>query len=84
MEEERFKEGRERDHRVKAEDSRNGRTLWITWANTLTVENKNGGPSFPGGSVIENLPANAGDRGSVLVQEDPTCCGATKPLWYNY
>ena len=26
---------------------------------------------FPGGSVIKNLPANAGDEGSSLGQEDP-------------
>ena len=25
----------------------------------------------PGGSVIKNLPANAGDLGSILVREDP-------------
>ena len=28
---------------------------------------------FPGGSVVKNPPANAGDKGSVLGQEDPTC-----------
>ena len=26
---------------------------------------------FPGGSVVKNLPANAGDVGSVPGQEDP-------------
>ena len=31
-------------------------------------------PGFPGGAVVENLPANAGDTGSTLVWEDPTCC----------
>ena len=25
---------------------------------------------FPGGSVVKNLPANAGDAGSILGQED--------------
>ena len=39
---------------------------------------------FPGGTVVKNLPANAGDTGSALVQEDPTCCGATKPMHHNY
>ena len=29
------------------------------------------GGGFPGGSVIKNLPANAGDEGSSLGQEDP-------------
>ena len=27
---------------------------------------------FPGGAVVKNLPANAGDMGLILVQEDPT------------
>ena len=26
---------------------------------------------FPGGSAVKNLPANAGDAGSILGQEDP-------------
>ena len=26
---------------------------------------------FPGGSVVKNLPANAGDAGLILGQEDP-------------
>ena len=26
---------------------------------------------FPGGSAVENPPANAGDEGSILGQEDP-------------
>ena len=29
---------------------------------------------FPGGPVVKNLPADAGDKGL-----DFTCCGATKP-----
>ena len=33
---------------------------------------------FPGGSVVKNLPANAGDTSSIL---DP---GRTYPLWSNY
>ena len=33
---------------------------------------------FPGGSVIENPPANAEDM------EDPTCHGETKPLSHDY
>ena len=40
--------------------------------------------NIPGGPMVKNLPANAGDMGSVLVQEDPTCCGATKPMCHNY
>ena len=34
---------------------------------------------FPAGLVVKNLPANAGDMGSVP-WEDLTCCGATKPV----
>ena len=26
---------------------------------------------FPGGSVVKNLPTNAGDTGSILTREDP-------------
>ena len=40
--------------------------------------------SFPGSSEVKNPPANAGDVGSVLIQEDPTCHGAAKPVCHNY
>ena len=40
---------------------------------------------FPGGSVVENPPANAGDtRVPSLIQKDSTCHGATKPVHHNY
>ena len=43
---------------------------------------------FPGGAVVKNPPANAGDTGPgglrALDQEDPICCGATKPVSHNY
>ena len=39
---------------------------------------------FPGGAVVKNPPANAGETGSILVREDPTCHGATKPVCHNY
>ena len=39
---------------------------------------------FPGGAVVENLPANARDTGSSPVWEDPTCRGATGPVSHNY
>ena len=39
---------------------------------------------FPGGAVVKNLPANAGTQVWSLVQEDPTCRGATKPMCHNY
>ena len=35
---------------------------------------------FPGGPVDRNPPASAGDMGSTLVWEHPTCLGATKPV----
>ena len=35
---------------------------------------------FPGGPVVKNPPTNAGDMGLILVWEDPTGCGATKPM----
>ena len=43
---------------------------------------------FPGGSVVKNPSANAGDiecrRIQSLIWEDPTCCRATKPMHHNY
>ena len=39
---------------------------------------------FPGGAVDKNLPANAGDTGSMPGQEDPTGRRATKPVSHNY
>ena len=37
----------------------------------------------PGGAVVENPPANAGVPGLALVVEDPTCCGAGRPMCHN-
>ena len=39
---------------------------------------------FPGGAVDRNLPASAGDPGSIPIREDPTFRGATKPVSHNY
>ena len=39
---------------------------------------------FPGGAVVKNPPAHAGDTGLILVWEDPTCRGAMKPVCHNY
>ena len=33
---------------------------------------------------IKNPPANAGDTGSSPGPEDPTCCGAIKPVRHKY
>ena len=38
---------------------------------------------FPGGPVVKNPPANAGDTGLILLWEDSTCQDATKPLHHN-
>ena len=32
----------------------------------------------------KNLPANAGDTGSIPGQEDSTCCRATKSMYHNF
>ena len=40
--------------------------------------------SFPGGSVVLNPTANAGDTVRLLMQKDPTCCRATKFMRYSY
>ena len=39
---------------------------------------------FPGGAVVKNPPANAGDTGSIPGPEDPTCRGATKTMHHHY
>ena len=53
---------------------------------------------FPGGAVVKNPPARAslvaqwlriclpmqGTRVRAPVREDPTCCGATKPVSHNH
>ena len=39
---------------------------------------------FPGGAVVKNSPANAGDTGSIPGWENPTSRRATKPVRHNY
>ena len=39
---------------------------------------------FPGGLVVKNSPASAGDVGSILAQEGSTCRGVTKPESHSY
>ena len=39
---------------------------------------------FPGGAAVKNQPDSAGDMGSSPGEEDPTCCGATKPVHHSY
>jgi len=38
---------------------------------------------FPGGPLVESLPANARNVGSILVWENSTCHGAAEPLCHN-
>ena len=40
--------------------------------------------SFPGGSVVKNPPANAGDMGSILDQGRSPRGGATEPMHHCY
>ena len=42
---------------------------------------------FPGGTLVKDPPCNAGDAGSILAwgtKIPHACCGATKPMHYNY
>ena len=39
---------------------------------------------FPGGAAVKNLPANAGDTGSIPGPGRSTSCGTTKPVRHNY
>ena len=48
------------------------------------LPNKSAAWGFPGGAVVENLPANAGTRVRALVWEDPTCRGAAGPVSHSY
>ena len=55
--------------------------LEINYKKNTAKEHKQG---FPGGAVVENLPANAGDTGSSPGLGDPTCRRATRPVSHNY
>ena len=39
---------------------------------------------FPSGAEVKNRLPMQGTRVRALVQEDPTCCGSTKPVRHNY
>ena len=39
---------------------------------------------FPGGAVVKNRLPTHGTQVRALVQEDPTCRGATKPMRHSY
>ena len=65
-------------------------TIWFSncalgiYPNDLKTAQKPVHGGFPGGAVVKNPPAKAGDRVQALVREDPTCRGATKPVHHNY
>ena len=50
----------------------------------MAIIKKSTNRDFPGGTVVRNLPANAGDMVSSPGLEDPTYRGATKPVHHNY
>ena len=51
--------------------------------NTLCFKST-GERGFPGGAVVKNPLPMQGSRVRALVQEDPTCHRATKPVRHNY
>ena len=58
--------------------------VYLFFFPSIGILNKKEQQGFPGGTVVENLPANAGDTVRALVWEDPTCRGATGPMSHNY
>ena len=52
----------------------------------LYLKNKDQKPAmdFSGGKVVKKWPANEETRVRSLVQEDFTCCRASKPMHRNY
>ena len=50
----------------------------------LKSKAKNNHGSFPGGPVVKNSPANAGNMVQSLLWEDTTCPGTTKPMYHDY
>ena len=55
-------------------------TLKKSAKNVITKINR---PDFPSGTVHKNLPANAGDTGSIPGLEDSTCHRAAEPVCHN-
>ena len=48
------------------------------------LHHKSNAEDFPGGAVVENLPANAQDMGWISSPGDSTCPRATSPLCHNH
>ena len=59
------------------EEEENQKTLKLLIKETHSLD-------FPGGTVVKNPLPKLGTQVRALVQEDPTCRGATKPVRHNY
>ena len=56
--------------------------LFLFLLNNLKTSRSHKG--FPGGSVVKDSPANAGDTGSIPDMGRLACHRATKPVCHNY
>uniref|UniRef100_A0AC11B966 Carbonic anhydrase 13 n=1 Tax=Ovis aries TaxID=9940 RepID=A0AC11B966_SHEEP len=54
---------------------------WIILKQPINISSQQGSPA---GSVEKNPPTSAGDTRSALIQEGPTCLGATEAAHCNY
>ena len=59
--------------------------MYLRITSSIYVKNKHN-QDFLGVPVVKNLPANAGDMGSIPGPgtKIPTCHGATKPMRHDY
>ena len=56
---------------------------WELRDSSFVVLQKRASKGFPGGSVVKNSPAKAGDMGSISDPERSIGCRATKPVCHN-
>ena len=71
----------ERNVSLKPACANIGKLIEITCLNFLF---KKVMKNFPGGPVVQNLPANAGETSSMPGLGGFTCPGAAKPMCHNY
>ena len=57
--------------------------IFLNIQKPFTIKNYNY-LDFPGGPVVKNLPANAGDMGSISGLGRSHMLWRTKPAWHNY
>ena len=57
-------------------------TIKIVFLVFIKKKKKKKIPDFPGGPVVSNSPANAGDKVRALVWEDSTCRWASGPVYH--